>query len=197
MIDKKKQDETEELNPSNDQGSTEDVASNEAEEMNETEELKKKIEALEIEKEKNYQSYLRALADQENLKRRATKEKEEAIKYGLETFLKELLPVLDSIEKASQETQKTTDSESALKALQEGFDLISKKLLQSLENKGLKPIPATGKAYDPNLHQAIQTEKSTETKSPVVKEEFIKGYELNGRLLRASMVSVSLPEEEK
>lgn len=162
----------------------------------ETQSLEKKIEEISKEKEKIYENYLRTLADQENLRKRHVKEKEELIKYNSESLFKDLLPVLDSMEKAFEETGKSESEEGKLKSLTAGFDLIAKKLLQILEKNGLTPIATKEASYDPNLHQAIQTEKNADVKTPTIKKELMKGYELNGRLLRPSMVSVLLPDDE-
>ena len=141
-----------------------------------------------------YQNYLRILAEQDNLRKRYEKEKEDNLKYANESFFKELLPVLDSVEKAITETHKNEDDkEASLKSLQDGFDLIIKKLVYVLEKNGLEVISSKGNPYDANLHQAVQTTTSSDVKEATVKEELMKGYKLHGRLLRASMVSVVLP----
>lgn len=161
------------------------------------ESLEEKLQKLTEEKDKIYGDYLRALAEQENLRKRHAKERQDTLKYSNESFFKELLPVLDSVEKAVAETHKEGDDhEASLKSLQDGFDLIIKQLVQVLEKNGLEAISAKGASYDANLHQAIQTTTSDEVKEATVKEEFMKGYKLNGRLLRASMVSVVLPGEK-
>jgi molecular chaperone GrpE len=72
--------------------------------------------------------------------------------------------------------------------------MVHKQLFQILENHGLKQVDAVGKEFDPNFHQAIQRIESEEVKYEVVKDEFQKGYTLNGRLIRPSMVSVCVPK---
>ena len=163
-------------------------------ENNSLEELKKELEVITQEKDKYYNNYVRVVADSENLRKRCSKEKEDALKYGSENLFKELLPVLDSMDQAFKETQSEEDQEKRLKSLKDGVELISKKLIQALEKHGLKVISCTNSSYNPNLHQAVQTETSKKIKEPTVKAELMKGYELNGRLIRPSMVSVILPE---
>ncbi len=158
------------------------------------ESLEEKLRLVTEEKDKVYQNYLRILAEQDNLRKRYEKEKEDNLKYANESFFKELLPVLDSVEKAITETHKNEDDkEASLKSLQDGFDLIIKKLVYVLEKNGLEVISSKGNPYDANLHQAVQTTTSSDVKEATVKEELMKGYKLHGRLLRASMVSVLLP----
>ena len=160
-------------------------------------ELEKKLVEMTEEKDKSHQNYLRALADNQNLRKRHSKEKEDTLKYGSETLFKEILPVLDSMEQAFKENPSQQDKEAQLSSLKDGVELISKKLFQALEKHGLAPISANNCSYDPTLHQAVQTQTSEEVSEPTVKEELMKGYELNGRLLRPSMVSVLLPETKK
>ena len=158
------------------------------------EKLKKELEEATQEKNKSYDNYVRVIADSENLRKRSAKEKEDALKYGSENLFKELLPVLDSMDQAFKETHSESDEEKKLNSLKEGVELVSKKLIQALEKHGLKIISSTNSSYNPNLHQAVQTEISKEVKEPTVKAELMKGYELNGRLIRPSMVSVLLPD---
>lgn len=189
----KKAETTEDTTPSSQKASND---TNSQETKAPEENLEEVIQKLTEEKDKFYTDYLRAVADQENIRKRSAKEKEEALKFGQESFFKDLLPVLDSLEKAFQGSENQENEKADLTSLREGVDLISKKLLQTLEKNGLKPISSKGEAYNPNLHQAVQTEKSPEVKEAIVKEEYMKGYELHGRLLRACMVSVLLPEED-
>lgn len=182
-------------NPPEQKPSTEEDIKTQAQTKQDMSELQKKLNEISKEKDKYYQNYLRSLADQENMKKRYAREKEESAKYSHESLFKEFLPLLDSIEKATDEIGELPKEAKQLKAIKEGFDLVAKKLQQILEDNGLASINARGVSYDPNLHQAVQTEKSKEIKEATIKEEFMKGYQLNGRLLRPSMVSVLIPED--
>jgi len=169
----------------------------EAKEDKELFDLKKSLEEVTEEKDKMYQNYLRVSAEQENLKKRHAKEKQDLLKYSNESLFKEFLSVLDSIEKATKEMATKKDAEEQVSALQTGFDLLAKQIQGILKKNGLTPISSDDLAYDPNFHQAVQTEASDKVKVATIKEEFIKGYELHGRLLRPSMVSVFLPENSE
>jgi molecular chaperone GrpE len=131
--------------------------------------------------------YLRQAADMENMRRRQEKERSDLLKYGTEKLLQELLPVLDSLDKAllSAEGQSTP--------VVEGVKMVHKQFTSVLEQHGLKATLAKGSIFDPNLHQAIQRVEE-DVLEDTVKEEFQKGYTLNGRLVRPSMVSVSVPK---
>ena len=166
-------------------------------EDNKSTEFQEQLKKLAEEKDKYYQSYLRALADQENSKKRYQKEKEDSLKYSNEKLFKEFLPVLDAVEKASKEIDGKQDDHEQVTAIKTGFDLIAKQLQDVLKKHGLKEISCDDSLYDPNLHQAVQTEENDSVDVATINEEFIKGYELNGRLLRPSMVSVFLPQNSE
>ncbi len=147
--------------------------------------LESKIAEL---KEKN----LRLLAEMDNLKKRQAREISDFHKFAVERILLELLPVLDSMDKAvAAESIESTDQSMAA-----GFQMIQKQLVDSLSRQGLEAMNAKGKPFDPNLHQAIQRVESDSTNTEVVLEEYARGYLLHGRLLRAAMVSVAVPKAE-
>lgn len=131
--------------------------------------------------------YLRQAADMENMRRRQEKERADLLKYGTEKLLQELLPVLDSLDKA------LLSAEGQSNPVVEGVKMVHKQFTSVLEQHGLKATQAKGSLFDPNLHQAIQRVED-DVKDDTVKEEFQKGYTLNGRLIRPSMVSVSVPK---
>ena len=148
-------------------------------------ELEKLQEEVGLYKDK----YLRSVAEMENLKRRHEKQKADAIKFGLESLMKNLLPVLDSFEKSSEVSKDTV-----LEDYQSGIEMVKKQLVDVLEKSGLKGFDSKGELFNPELHQAIQKIEDAEVTEETVKEDFQKGYMLNDRLLRAAMVSVSVPE---
>lgn len=156
----------------------------------EEEEIKSVKQELAAVKDK----YLRTLADNENQKKRWEKEKRELLNYGSEKLFSNLLPVLDSFEKALETLQ---DSEGSKQndSMLEGVKLVHKQLIDTLELGGLEKIKSKGQPFDPNFHQAIQKLESEDTKVEVVFEEFQAGYALKGRLLRPSMVSVKTPKD--
>jgi molecular chaperone GrpE len=151
-------------------------------------------ELLEVFKEvkekaaKNYDLYLRSLADIENMKKRNAKEKEEWLKYSNESLIKDILPALDNLEKALAHAQEGN----SLSALREGVDLTLKGFKEALGKSGLKQVDALGLPFDPCLHEAVSQMEDDGVESGHVLQELQKGYVLNGRLIRPSMVVVSM-----
>jgi molecular chaperone GrpE len=135
----------------------------------------------------NYQKYLRAQADFDNFRRRSRQEKEEFAKYASSKLIEQLLPVVDSFERALATGKETTDTD----ALFKGVDMIFRMLSQVLEQEGLKSIEAVGQPFNPDFHQAIMTVESDEHEEGIVIEEIQKGYNLKDKILRPSMVKVS------
>lgn len=129
---------------------------------------------------------LRARAEMENIRRRAEKEVSNARKFGVEKFVKELLPVTDSIDQALKHEVKL---EEAI-AMKEGIELTSKMLLDILKNNGLQEINPKGEKFDPNIHEALAMIPNPEIEDNTVFEVFQKGYLLNGRVVRAAKVIV-------
>jgi len=154
-------------------------------ELSETESLKADVADL---KDK----YLRTMAEMDNVRRRADKERSDLIKYGMESFFKDFLVVLDSFDKAAPEAQKADGTN--LEQFVEGMVMVKKQLSDLVEKHGLQKIESADVVFDPNLHQAIQRVEEEGVKEEVVNQEFATGYLLNGRLLRPSMVSVKVPK---
>ena len=131
------------------------------------------------------EKYLRLLAEFQNFKKRAIKEKSDIHAYANEKLMSELLPVLDNFERALD--TKTEEVEGYAK----GMELIFQQMKTALDNHGLKEIAALGEDFDPNKHSAVMTEDTDEYESGKVCKVLQKGYELNGRVVRPTMVSVS------
>lgn len=148
------------------------------------------LDQVRAELEEYKDRYMRSVADLENYRRRVEKEKSDLLNYGLEGFLKELLPVLDSLDKAIEDRE-DEKKESFL----DGVEMVRKQLLTVLSKSGLETIEASGAKFDPNLHQAIQKVEKEEIDEEMIDQEFAKGYLLNGRLLRPSMVTVAVPKD--
>ena len=142
-------------------------------------------EAVEESQESESEKYLRLLAEFQNFKKRAAKEKSDIHAYANEKLMTELLPVLDNFERALE--TKTDEVENYAK----GMELIFQQMKTALENHGLKEIAAQGEDFDPNKHSAVMTEESDELGSGKVSKVLQKGYELNGRVIRPAMVAVS------
>ena len=151
------------------------------------------VEQLKAEYEAQHDRMLRTVAEYENSRKRAEREKEEFRKYALEEVVRDLIPVIDSIERAIESTNESED----FKALSEGVQLIHKQFLDSLERRGVKPIAAVGASFDPTQHEAIMYIESDDVAENDVIEDFQRGYMLNDRVIRPSMVSVSKGTAEK
>ena len=135
----------------------------------------------------NYDRLLRMAAEFDNYKKRSTREREEYIKYANEALIKELLPVVDSCERAIS-SAKTTEE---IEALVEGVELIFKQLHSVLEKRGVSYIEALDKPFDPNYHEAVMTASDSDREDNTVVEELQRGYILNDRVIRPSMVKVT------
>ncbi len=143
-----------------------------------------KAEAL-----KNWDLYLRERADLENFRKRSQREKEDAIRFANDRLLREMVPVLDNLERAVEHAGEDTGAESLL----EGIDMTVTMFRKVLEDAGVKPIQAVGEPFDPNLHQAMGQVETDEYPPNTVSAEFQKGYLLHDRLLRPSLVMVAKP----
>lgn len=130
---------------------------------------------------------LRAQAEAENTRRRASREVENAHKFALEKFAADLLPVLDSLEKAVEVAATTEGAES----IGEGVNLSLKLFLSVLEKHGVQRIDPTGEPFDPQHHEALAMVPSPHAEPNSVIEVMQRGYLLNGRLVRAAKVVVS------
>lgn len=131
---------------------------------------------------------LRARADMENARRRADQEVDKARKFALERFAGELLPVLDNLERAIQVADVQNE---AIKPIVEGVDLTLKSFISIVEKFGMEIVDPQGETFNPELHQAMSMQETTEFAPNSVMAVMQKGYTLNGRLLRPAMVMVS------
>ena len=150
-------------------------------------ELEKKISELEEEVAKQKNEYYKAYADTENLRKRLQSEAETTRKYRIQSVALELLPILDSMERA---LAVQSDDEN-IKNYVKGFEMIHDQLVAVLEKEGVKEIEALNKPFDHNVHQALMQEPVDGVESGIVVEVLQKGYMLKDRVLRASLVKVS------
>ncbi len=146
----------------------------------------RKLKELEEQVQKNYDLYLRAYAEMENLKKRFQKDRENYLKFGSENLLRSLLMVLDNLESAMEHLKRGSDKRS----VEEGLQLTLKSFYEVLEKAGVTRIDAKEKPFDPNFHEAL-AEVEHEGDSGIVLEELQKGYMLYDRLLRPSKVVIS------
>ena len=144
-------------------------------------------------KAEEYQSlnskYLRLAAEFDNYKRLSQRDQRDQIRFGNEQLLKELLPVVDNMERAIKAAQ--TNGGGSDSALVQGVELTLKQLSGVLAKFGVQAIDSAGQDFDPSAHQAVSYGPSDEVPANKVLDEFQKGYRLHDRILRAAMVSVS------
>jgi molecular chaperone GrpE len=146
-----------------------------------------RIEKAESEAKEAYDRFLRASAELENFKKRTQKEMAEFRKYANASLLKELLGVVDNLERAIESSNGSqTDGQ-----LSEGLDLTLKELLKIFKTFHAYPIEALGKPFDPCFHQAMMQQETTDQPENIVLNELQKGYTIHDRLLRPAMVVVS------
>ncbi|HZE13673.1 MAG TPA: nucleotide exchange factor GrpE [Chthoniobacterales bacterium] len=130
---------------------------------------------------------LRSQADFENYKKRAAREKEEAIKYANSSLLEKLIAIVDNFELGLEAAR----AEGEKSPIFSGMNMVLKQIMDFLADSGLQPIDATGKKFDPNLHEAIAHEPSDEFAEGTVIRQTRRGYKMKDRLLRPSSVVVS------
>ena len=133
-------------------------------------------------------SVLRIKAEMENLRRRTEQDVEKAHKFALEKFVNELLPVIDSLDRALEVADKANPDNAAMI---EGIELTLKSMLDVVRKFGVEVIADTDVPLDPNVHQAIAMVESEEIEAGKVLGVMQKGYTLNGRTIRAAMVTVA------
>ncbi|MDP3791662.1 MAG: nucleotide exchange factor GrpE [Candidatus Omnitrophota bacterium] len=150
---------------------------------------KKEYEALKVkhdERDAYYDKYVRAHAEFENAKRRIEKEKGDYLKYANESFVIDLLPIVDSLEISEKHIKEAKD----FKAVQEGVDMIHLQIQKFLKDIGLDRIKAVGGKFDPNLHEPIDSVDIKDKEEGLIVDELKPGYTFNGRLLRPASVKI-------
>ncbi len=151
--------------------------------------LRQQLEEKELEAKNNYDRFVRQTAELDNFKKRSARDREEAIRYANESLIKDLLPVVDNLERAVAHASGGGNG----KPIVEGVELVVKGLLDVLVKHGVAQISAIGQPFDPSKHEAIaQVESHTHEPNSVV-DELHKGYTLRDRLLRPALVSVAKP----
>jgi len=135
--------------------------------------------------------YLRILAEMENFRKRMVREQSESVKYANERILCDLLTVIDNVERAVLHSKEKKDFD----ALINGLELTMKEFAGVLEKYGVKCIESRGQTFDPARHHAVSTVESDVQQDNTVVEDFRKGYILNDRILRPSLVSVAKKKE--
>jgi molecular chaperone GrpE len=141
--------------------------------------------------DENWERLLRTTADFENFKKRAARERVEAAQYSTASLLEKLLPILDNFEMALAVAQTPQAAQNDGASLQAGITMTQQQLKSALADSGLEEIDATGKAFDPALHEAISQQETTDVPEGHILHQVRKGYKLRDRLLRPAAVIVA------
>ncbi|SRR5581483_9582964 len=145
--------------------------------------------SMEEELQEYKDKYLRLLADLDNTRKRMQKERQDATRYALDNFIVEMLGPMDNLENALKHTQHMSDE---MRNWAQGFSMILSQFKDVLSNHGIVPLISEGKAFDPQLHYAIETEETTEEEPGTILKEFVKGYRNGERTVRHSRVKVAV-----
>ena len=156
--------------------------------------LLKQVEELTVERDGHRDALLRLQAEFENFKKRQAREKEEYRKNAFERVVREVLPILDNLERAANHGTETPDTAK----IQEGVDLVVKQFQETIANLGVTPLDAMGEVFDPHVHEAMSTvETEGDPPDGTVVEVYQKGYMMNSRVLRPTMVGVAKLVDEQ
>ena len=147
--------------------------------------LREQLTEAQAEARENYERFLRERAELENFKRRMQREKADALRFATEPLIRELLPVVDNLERAVEHG--TADGQSLL----DGVRLVLRSLIDVLDRHGVKRIDAVGESFDPSRHEAMAQVESAEHEPNRVVEQHHRGYVLHDRLLRPALVTVT------
>ena len=149
------------------------------------EELEKDLQETKGALNEQKDKFVRLQAETENFRKRLSREKEEFSQYANERLFKALIPIFDNFERALEAPANDT------KSLKEGLNMILKQFSSFLEKEKVEPIKATGEKFDPAFHEALTSEESADHEEGIIISQFIKGYTINGRVLRPSQVVIS------
>ncbi len=169
---------------------------NQAEEKESPEQLKMQLEEVTQKAAEEHDRLLRLSAEFENYKKRMNRQMDDFRKYANETLLKDLLAVVDNLERALTTSGEKND-DSMKSCLIEGVEMTLNEILKILSKSNVTPVTALGKPFDPAFHEAVMQETSNELPENTVINEFQKGYLIHDRLLRPAMVVVSKGKSEQ
>ena len=179
----------EDKNDTNDEGNNEENPENNISEEEKLEiSPEEKIEELE-------DKLLRTVAEMDNMRKRSDKERSEAYKIGASIFIKEMLPIIDNLQRAL--TSFVDDEGSDTKSFVDGTNAILRDFESLLDKTGVKTINPEGEKFDPNFHEAMFEIPSDEHEAGIILQVIEQGYVLENRLLRAAKVGVSTKKDEE
>jgi molecular chaperone GrpE len=153
--------------------------------------LRQQLETKEKEAQDYHDRFLRQAAELDNFKKRAARERDDSIRFGNETLIREFLPVIDNLERAIAHAKDGGNG----KPLIEGVEMVLKGLFDVLSKHGVMQVSAVGEPFDPHRHEAMAQVESENHEPNTVVEEHHKGYVLHDRLLRPALVTVSKPSK--
>jgi molecular chaperone GrpE len=155
--------------------------------------LRDKLQSKEQESKENYERYLRQVAEVDNFKKRLNREKEDAIRYANENLIKDILPVMDNLERAIAHAQGGGNG----KPLVDGVEMVLRGLLDVFSKHGVVQVPAVGEVFDPGKHEAMAQVESSQYQPNTVMNEHHRGYLLRDRLLRPALVTIAKAPQGK
>ena len=147
------------------------------------------VERLTTERDRMKEQLLRVAADFENFRKRSRKELEETRRRAIEDTLREVLPIVDNLERAAQAAKETTD----VTAVADGVAMVLRGFEDIAARLGLRRVPSIGERFDPTRHDAMQQQETDECDPGTIVAEIVPGYQLGDRLLRPAMVIVARP----
>jgi len=158
----------------------------------EVERLREAVEAKSREAEATRDRYIRTVAEFDNYRKRAAREREEYVRSAAESLVRDLLPVLDNFDRALQAARQ----DPAAAAVTAGVELIQRELLRVLERAGVTPFSAVGAPFDPERHEAVARVPAAGQPDMTVVDETARGYLINGRVLRPAQVTVAVKDAD-
>lgn len=169
-----------------------EAAGSEIDLTKESERLKDELNKKAVEIKEANDKYIRLYAEFENYKKRVVKDQNESLKFANERLIKEMLPVIDNLERAVEHAKGNSQKEvEVIRGLIAGVELILKQFKDMLCNFGVRELKAVGEPFDPARHEAVSHIETDEHDNNIIINEFQKGYLLNNKILRPSMVSVA------
>jgi molecular chaperone GrpE len=159
----------------------------------ESDDLRSRIDNLQKEKDELFAQLQRVSADYDNLQKRTARQIADTIGYEKEKIIKTILPALDDFERTIQNTQSAAN----VNVLLEGIQIVYDKMLDILKSHNVEQIKAVGEPFDPALHDAIMPRSEDTQENNIVLEEHLKGYKLNGRVIRHCKVIVNKLSQEQ
>lgn len=164
--------------------------------QDELDRVRDQLERVEAARRDNHDKFMRTLAELENFRKRAAKERQEIVRYGHENLARELLGVIDNFERAMMAAPSGEGLDPQVKSFVDGVRMTHVQLLQTLSRFEVKPFDSKGMKFDPARHQAMSRVPAPDVAPDTIVEEMQKGYTLYDRLLRPAMVAVAAGADE-